>query len=433
MSSSTAPELSIQVPASGAAGARIRTVREHNPAAGTLAIAADKLGKEYKIRRTEKAVTLAESAVARLKSPRQKKQVDILHALRDVSFTINHGEAVGIIGHNGAGKSTLLKVLTRITSPSAGSVRIRGRIGSLLEVGTGFHPELTARENIHLAAAILGMRPNEITKSFDQIVDFSGISAFLETPVKRFSSGMYVRLAFAVAAHLPSEILLIDEALAVGDAAFKERGTRRMQELAHEGRTLLYVSHQMSSIKEVCDRSIVMQRGTIIFDGDVSHGIDEYNRSVKSVSGVFDEETVREGSGEVRVTKFAPVKPIFSTFEPKEFRFAAEVGKDIGEYSLSMQIFDESGEQLVRCESRLVAPVFNGTTDPTGTFRLLTPWLKPGTYRIRASAVRADGELLDWIPNAGTFDVSETYAYAEPDVAAVNTGRVLPQHEWIRD
>ncbi len=197
-------------------------------------------------------------------------------ALKDVSLEIRRGEAVGIIGRNGAGKSTLLKVLSRITEPSAGRVTIKGRVASLLEVGTGFHPELTGRENVYLNGAILGMTRAEIKCKFDEIVAFAEVEKYLDTPVKRYSSGMYVRLAFAVAAHLEPEILLVDEVLAVGDAEFQKKCLGKMGDVAHEGRTVLFVSHNMSAIQRLCEKCIVISKGLIAFDGEVSSAIGFY-------------------------------------------------------------------------------------------------------------------------------------------------------------
>lgn len=201
---------------------------------------------------------------------------DILWALRDVSFEISEGEVVGIIGRNGAGKSTLLKILSRITEPTHGRAVIRGRVSSLLEVGTGFHPELTGRENIYMNGTILGMRKKEIDRKFDEIVDFSGVEKFLDTPIKRYSSGMQVRLAFAVAAHLEPEILIVDEVLAVGDAEFQKKCLGKMQDVAQGGRTVLFVSHQMEAMRRLCKRLVVMSSGEVLTDGDAPSGIDQY-------------------------------------------------------------------------------------------------------------------------------------------------------------
>ncbi len=197
-------------------------------------------------------------------------------ALKDVSFTVEQGEVLGIIGRNGAGKSTLLKILSRVTAPTSGKVRVKGRIASLLEVGTGFHPELTGRENIYLNGAILGMRRDEITRKFDEIVDFSEVEKFIDTPVKRYSSGMYVRLAFAVAAHLDPEILVVDEVLAVGDADFQKKCLGKMGDVAKEGRTVLFVSHNMAAVRKLCPKSLSLDKGSIIMTDETDIVIDHY-------------------------------------------------------------------------------------------------------------------------------------------------------------
>jgi lipopolysaccharide transport system ATP-binding protein len=202
---------------------------------------------------------------------------DIVYSLRDINFEINQGDAVGIIGRNGAGKSTLLKILSRVTTPSTGRINIKGRVASLLEVGTGFHPELTGRENIYLNGAILGMRKREIDRKLDEIIDFSGVERYIDTPVKRYSSGMYVRLAFAVAAHLESEILIVDEVLAVGDAEFQKKCLGKMGEVSKgEGRTVLFVSHNMAAIQNLCDKGILLENGGVVKSSNVFEALDLY-------------------------------------------------------------------------------------------------------------------------------------------------------------
>jgi lipopolysaccharide transport system ATP-binding protein len=205
-------------------------------------------------------------------------QKERIWALRDVSFRVKGGEVVGIIGKNGSGKSTLLKIITRITGPTQGQVKIRGRVASLLEVGTGFHHELTGRENIFLNGAILGMTVSEVKQKFDEIVDFSGVEEFIDTPVKRYSSGMYVRLAFAVAAHLESEILLVDEVLAVGDAAFQEKCLAKIGKLASQGRTVLFVSHNLQSLQKLCSRGILLDNGGAVTDGPIQETLQVYGQ-----------------------------------------------------------------------------------------------------------------------------------------------------------
>jgi len=231
-----------------------------------LAISVRGLGKAFTIAHEQRHITLAETILHRLRHPFSGLRKETFWALNDLSFEINRGEVVGIIGRNGAGKSTLLKVLSRITEPSSGEVDLFGRVGSLLEVGTGFHPELTGRENIFLNGAILGMGRGEIKRQFDAIVDFAGVEKFLDTPVKRYSSGMYVRLAFAVAAHLRTEILVIDEVLAVGDAEFQKKCLDKMSDVAKIGRTVLFVSHNMNAVQQLCGRVIRLANGKIDAD-----------------------------------------------------------------------------------------------------------------------------------------------------------------------
>lgn len=247
---------------------------------GSAVIRAEQLSKRYVIGERRGYSMLRESIASAVRSPFKRARADARHdgseqvmwALDDVSFDIPRGAIVGVIGRNGAGKSTLLKVLSRITKPTSGVVRLRGSVGSLLEVGTGFHPELTGRDNIYLNGAILGMKKSEIERKFSEIVGFSGVEQFIDTPVKHFSSGMQVRLAFAVAAHLEPEILLIDEVLAVGDAEFQKRCLGRMEEVGAEGRTILFVSHNMQAVMRICPRVIFLDKGRIVHDGP-SHDV----------------------------------------------------------------------------------------------------------------------------------------------------------------
>ncbi len=231
------------------------------------------------------------------------KKKEEFWALRGVNFTVNKGEVVGIIGHNGAGKSTLLKILSQITPPTEGEIILRGTVGSLLEVGTGFHPELSGRENIFLNGAILGMHRREIAAKFDQIVEFAGIEKFLDTPVKYYSSGMYVRLAFSVAAHMEPDILVIDEVLAVGDAEFQKKCLGKMDEITKkDGRTILFVSHNMTAIQSLCQRTILMEQGHVKMIGETSNIIDEYAREGGSATIPPHARTDRKGDGRLQVT-----------------------------------------------------------------------------------------------------------------------------------
>ena len=241
----------------------------------------------------------------------QKGDSDYVWALKDINFQVEQGQAVGIIGRNGAGKSTLLKLLSRVTKPTTGSIKYKGRIASLLEVGTGFHPEMTGRENIYLNGAILGMTRKEITRKFDEIVDFAGVERYIDTPVKRYSSGMYVRLAFAVAAHLESEILIVDEVLAVGDAEFQKKCLGKMGDVTKgEGRTVLFVSHNMTAVKELCSSGIMMRNGLVDYKGDMLETIIEYQKDYE-LSTTYLANNLEEavGNDKIKILEFS-AKPI---------------------------------------------------------------------------------------------------------------------------
>jgi lipopolysaccharide transport system ATP-binding protein len=251
-----------------------------------VVIHAEGIGKQYKLGRMEPykalrdvmmdAFTFPYRQLRTIAAGERRRKPTRIWALEDVSFEIQQGEVVGIIGANGAGKSTLLKILSRITDPTVGQAVLRGRVGSLLEVGTGFHPELTGRENVFLNGAILGMRRAEIRATFDEIVEFSGLEKFLDTPVKRYSSGMQVRLAFAVAAHLQPEILLVDEVLAVGDAEFQKKCLGKMQSVTEEGRTVIFVSHSVPAVRSLCPRTLLLEKGRLVFDGDTDEAFSRY-------------------------------------------------------------------------------------------------------------------------------------------------------------
>jgi len=231
--------------------------------------------------------TIHDDYVSKAGSATEQGTSDQVLALENISFQVKHGEVLGVIGRNGAGKSTLLKILSRVTAPTSGRIKVRGRIASLLEVGTGFHPELTGRDNIYLNGAILGMAKSDITRQFDEIVEFSGCGQYIDTPVKRYSSGMYVRLAFSVAAHLNTDILIVDEVLAVGDMEFQKKCLGRMGEVAKQGRSVLVVSHNMASISSLCSRAILIQRGGIVADGKVEEVVPLYLQAGAEQSGLF--------------------------------------------------------------------------------------------------------------------------------------------------
>ncbi len=313
---------------------------------------------------------------------------EILWALKDVSFKVEQGEALGIIGRNGAGKSTLLKILSRVTTPTSGEVKVKGRIASLLEVGTGFHPELTGRENIFLNGAIMGMSRAEVARKFDEIVDFSGVERFIDTPVKRYSSGMYVRLAFAVAAHLEPEILIVDEVLAVGDADFQKKCLGKMGDVAHEGRTVLFVSHNMPAIATFCDQAILLEYGGISFQGETNLTISMYLKSKAELSGEKIWEDINNAPGNY----FARIHRVCIKNQNNESTSNIQSGEDFSieiEYfntidnsrlSVTLLVFTEEGAILLSSISNL-EPDWHNKPRPTGMYvsncflpaNLLTP------------------------------------------------------------
>jgi lipopolysaccharide transport system ATP-binding protein len=337
-------------------------------------------------------------------------------ALDNVSFQVNKGEVVGIIGHNGAGKSTLLKILSRITKPTRGEVHLRGRVGSLLEVGTGFHPELTGRENIFLNGAILGMRRHEIQRKFGQIVEFAEIEQFLDTPVKRYSSGMYVRLAFAVAAHLEPEILIVDEVLAVGDVSFQRKCMGRMREVGRSGSTILFVSHNMPAIEALCTRAVLMDHGKIAMDGAVHDLVQEYHRRVLNAHGdvgstlseldsptrvqkIFRSATLLDGAGEP--TNFLPVGGRF------HLRLVLDAPVTVEAPTVTVGIDDNLGQRILSLQTPLTNPVLTRLQQP-GVLDCAVESLPlaPGDYWVKLGFAAVPDEI-DEIERALRFTVTE--------------------------
>src|SRR5467141_3161525 len=306
-----------------------------------IAISVEQLSKSFKIdhesigRRAYRTlhddlIGLPKRLLSRL-SRNGRSTSEIFWALKNISFDVKQGEVVGIIGRNGAGKSTLLKILNRITEPTSGGADIYGRVGALLEVGTGFHPELSGRENVFLNGAILGMSRAEIREKFDEIVGFAEVEKFLDTPVKRYSSGMYVRLAFAVAAHLEPQILVVDEVLAVGDAEFQKKCLGKMHDVATGGRTVLFVSHQIQAVSVLCNRGMFFRAGSLEYTGSTKEAIDRYISSYSTTNGQDDNPDRRYGSGEYRFTSASPDQPIFGGPEEKVINFEMERrGKMVG-------------------------------------------------------------------------------------------------------
>jgi lipopolysaccharide transport system ATP-binding protein len=363
-------------------------------------------------------------------TPLSNKSTEDFWALKGVSFEVNQGDVVGIIGRNGAGKSTMLKILSRITEPTKGRIRIRGRVGSLLEVGTGFHPELTGRENIYLNGSILGMSRAEIKARFDEIVAFAEVEKFLDTPVKHYSSGMYVRLAFAVAAHLEPEILIVDEVLAVGDAEFQKKCLGKMHDVARGGRTILFVSHNMQAVSVLCNRGFFFQGGSLAYSGNVKETIELYLSTFSKSRGSDELPDRRSGSGEYRYTLASPAREYFGSAEEKIINFEIQRrGKLVGRMWLSAHIVDAGGTVVVQCDSRLVGTRVEDFKRMTGEFRFSTPWLKPGSYRV--DLFICAGPIVDVWQGACSLTISPVLPYqnsASED--GTHNGVVLAEFAW---
>jgi lipopolysaccharide transport system ATP-binding protein len=351
-------------------------------------------------------------------------------ALKDVSFSVKKGEVVGVIGRNGAGKSTLLKVLSRITEPTEGRIGIKGRIASLLEVGTGFHPELTGRENIFLNGAILGMTRKEIRRKFDEIVTFSEVEKFLDTPVKRYSSGMYVRLAFAVAAHLEPEILVVDEVLAVGDLEFQKKCLAKMQNVANSGRTVLFVSHNLSTISTLCTSAIHMHQGRCKLSGSTEEVIHAYLTELTSQEIVGLPPERRPGTGEYRFRHIRPAKPIFYSQEPKVFEFEIDrLGGPVVSMYFMIEIRDLRGVIVTQCDSRLNGVWKQDFQHTRGEVVVDCLWFQPGTYTVDAF-IFVNG-IIEKYEQACTFEVSTVlpYPHSAPE-ESYRKGSALSRFEW---
>lgn len=313
----------------------------------------------------------------------QSSPEDVIWALRDISFEVKHGEVLGIIGRNGAGKSTLLKILSRITDPTHGRATIYGRVGSLLEVGTGFHPDLTGRENVYLNGTILGMRKTEVDKKFDEIVAFAGVEKFIDTPVKRYSSGMGVRLAFAVAAHLEPEILIVDEVLAVGDLSFQEKCLGKMAEVTRLGRTVLLVSHNIGAIKNLCRNAILLSDGCIAASGEVDNVISSYLTSLRRVEVTDGNEANQSKVSleDIRISNGSHAA--ISTDEPFEVCVTLRTGQPLLNYDLYCMLRDQTGNFIVHSRSNdrtLGQTVKEGTHEIKVQFPPM--WLTPGVYTV---------------------------------------------------
>lgn len=393
-----------------------------------MAIRVEGLGKRYRIGERKPYRTLRDTLVEWCSRPRlwlgraagrraSSSGSGAVWALRDVSFQVRPGEAVAIIGRNGSGKSTLLKILARVTYPTAGWAELVGRVGSLLEVGTGFHPELTGRENVYLAGAILGMRRREIARRFDEIVSFAEVGPFLDTPVKHYSSGMHMRLAFAVAAHLEPEVLLIDEVLAVGDIEFQRKCLAKMREITRQGRTVLFVSHSMRSVQNFCRRAILLENGTIKEDGNVADVVQRYLRGA--------------GNGQVEFSK-GPIRNFRVSQVGDEIELVAQfaTAAPLRVTNLGFVIEDADGHPLFGTSPLLCGLEDFGRGRRCGTIRarVRQPRLLDGLYRVSLWFGDGRERILDE-PACVSFEVVRTTGVQKKLPGRL--GRLAPECQWV--
>ncbi len=398
------------------------------------------LSKRYDVA-GERAGLLSEAIVRRFRHPRRGRK-EIFWALQDVDLEVAPGEVLGVIGKNGAGKSTLLKIMSRITEPTTGEVELHGRLGSLLEVGTGFHPELTGRENVFLNGAILGMRKPEIQRQFDEIVDFAGIDRFLDTPVKRYSSGMYVRLAFAVAAHLSSEILVVDEVLAVGDIEFQKKCLGKMQSVASKaGRTVVFVSHNVNAVRDLCTRGVVLDAGRVVHDGNTVEALHRYvnlhqYRSTSPGVFVLDDRTNSDDhDGRLYICKLvvdgdAGPTATLRTGRPAAFTVHSDGLADPGEVFTRFHVRNELNEIVLASDTRMAGPEAE-VSGQVVTFELEQLPLLPGRYFIDVGlGVKKTRAVLDQVASAGTFEVSRDDQYGADYQQYPQDGSIYLAPRW---
>jgi len=409
---------------------------------GPVAIRISGLGKSYTIsHQTDQPSTLSEALARRFRKPFAKPTTETFWALRDVTLDVERGEVVGVVGRNGAGKSTLFKVLSRITEPTEGEVDIYGRVGSLLEVGTGFHPELTGRENIYLNGAILGMRRAEITRHFGEIVEFAEIEQFLDTPVKRYSSGMYVRLAFAVAAHLEPEILIVDEVLAVGDAAFQAKCLGKIKDVARGGdRTVLFVSHNMNAVATLCNRAIVMERGRVSFAGATTTAIEMYAGSTELEHSVDLAARPRRSPATPIVLRRLELsdgagRPTakFGALDEVRLRLTIQTDSPLRDPRIGFGMNDARGDRVFVIASFLGSGSV-GAVDGTATVecRFTMPALMPGRYTFDLSIYNGPADGLDGIDVAATVELRDSNYLETTHNYFPEMGRVLVKSHWTR-
>ncbi len=403
-------------------------------------VAARNLAKSYSVGASD-GPTTRQSALERIRRP-LTRQRRTFWALRDVSFDVHPQEVVGIIGRNGAGKSTALKILSRVTEPTGGEVRMVGRVGCLLEVGTGFHPELTGEENVYLNGAILGMRRDEIRRHFSSIVEFAGIDGFLKTPVKRYSSGMYVRLAFSVAAHLDPEILIVDEVLAVGDLEFQKRCLGKMRSVAVDGgRTVLFVSHNMAAIQSLCTRVIVLEAGRVAFDGDTTEGMRRYiglHNEHQVAPGVFflGNRVNPLGQGIPALLRQMSVlgehgpQVTFASGDRLRVNVECDGLENVQKPYYRVHIRNELDQTVLASDSRMTGVTFGSEPAEMEITRLP---LHPGQYFVDVGVGSLDrGEVLDHVVDAGSFAVGPPSPYHDEYQLISADGSIYLDACWRR-
>ena len=405
----------------------------------TIVIQAESLGKRYTLRHENSARydTLSEKLAnigATLRNKKhQRKSSEEFWAIKDANFSVQQGDRVGIIGKNGAGKSTILKLLSRITEPTTGKIGIKGRIASLLEVGTGFHPELTGRENIYLNGAILGMSRRDIQHKFNEIVSFSEVDRFLDTPVKRYSSGMYVRLAFAIAAHLEPEILIVDEVLAVGDSQFQKKCLAKMKSVGDEGRTVLFVSHNQSAISSLCTSALLLDQGSIAFSGTVNETIENYNRLSRENAGSYEAKSTNDLSKRrIKSIRQRDEKSSIALFDDLVFHLQLSDGGSYKGCRVGLIIKNRLDEWMFSTATQMVGLEL-ATLDPaTSEIQITIPQvnLMPDEYTVDVSLIGEDNNRLEYLENALSFTVLNRDIWNSGFLITPHFGKVVVDAKW---